>query len=113
VVAAVEIRCSKALAAAGSAAELLGQLALLAGSLVLVHDTVRSGLVDAGDRGANEFFGVVRSLGNGSIGSSGTCVNLASHLAVGEVSLHGLTIALDLRLDVGHDYLPENNGADR
>jgi hypothetical protein len=40
-------------------------------------------------------------------------VNLASRLAVGEVSLHGLTIALDLRLDVGHDYLPENNGADR
>ena len=85
--------------------EALGELALLASRLVLVHDAVRRGLVDLGDGFANEHGGVVGASGDCRVGVLGAGVDLAPNLAVSEVALDRLTVALDLRLDVGHGYL--------
>ncbi len=85
--------------------ETLGQLALFARRFVLVDQTGGCRFVEAFYRVANGVARVVGTLGDSGVRCLGSSQDLRTRLAVREVALDGLTVSLDLRFDVSHEYL--------
>ncbi|MFT7610983.1 MAG: hypothetical protein ACI9MX_004075, partial [Candidatus Aldehydirespiratoraceae bacterium] len=84
--------------------ELASEAALATSGRVLVQDALLGGLVDALDRGMDGLVCVLAFLDRAER-ALGASVQLGADLTVASVALFGLPIALDLRLDVCHEYL--------